>query len=244
MFVRPLECPRGQQICAMASLEVPCAAGPLVGRPQESLSGDIAGGQSGWAPGWVYRRSNDLSATAGRDLSARDSRLMALLGTLRKMDLPDGVSATSLRGQLPFSFASLFKIPGVTVGETTSFAGHLDDALRGISLRQEIMAQLARTPWVLEVSIFRSMRGAPSTSLVCYGLAASGSAAYEGLLDRLETQCTHVAARRITGVARTDCLEALRAVVGGATVRKLYLQQCGIMIGCTLRAHRVAARDD
>ena len=58
---------------------------------------------------------------------------------------------------------------------------------------------------------------------------------YEELLHRMETQHTNIAARRITGVARSARLEILRMVADVTSIKNLFIQQCGISIDRALR---------
>ena len=89
----------------------------------------------------------------------------------------------------------------------------------------------------LEAGILRSAHSALLTSLVTYGLAATGGTMYESILDRLGAQQTNITARRITGVARSARLAVLHMVAGIVTARDLYIQQRGIAINRASRTH-------
>ena len=106
------------------------------------------------------------------------------------------------------------------------FTSHFDKVHRRTITRLGVLAQLARRVWALEVGVIKSTHN-----------ALTGTAAYESQIDSLEMQCANTEARRKTVVPRTARPGLLRAVTGMTSARNHYTQECGLLIGCTLRGH-------
>ena len=106
------------------------------------------------------------------------------------------------------------------------------------------MATLAKRSLGLEVSILRSTHKALITSLMAYGLTATGGQMYADPLHRMETQHTNIAARRITGISRSSRLEILHITADVISAHNLLIRQCGISIDKALRISDSGAKND
>ena len=151
--------------------------------------------------------------------------------------MPTGVLPLEFIAKLPYQCPTSFRVLGVQIDSTLGCLDHYNQVSRKAGIRHGIMASLAQRKWGLEVGILRSAHSALLTSLVTYGLAATGGSMYESALGRLEAQQTNISARRITGVSRTARLAILHMVAGITTARNLYIQQCGIAIDRAVRTH-------
>ena len=111
-------------------------------------------------------------------------------------------------------------------------------------IRHGVMATLAKREWGLEVNILRSAHATLLTSLMTYGMAATGGTAYEKCLDRLETLVTNINARRITGASRSARLAVLHMVADVTSARNLFLQQSALFIDRAMRIRNCEIRDE
>ena len=144
---------------------------------------------------------------------------------------------------MPYNYADSFRVLGVTLDERLGFEKHVSGVIGRTMTRHGAMAQLARTSWGLEVGLLRSAHKALITSIAQYGLTLVGNFAYEGSLNRLETQSANVAARRITGVSRAARLAVLRSTADVLSIRNEYVQQCASMLDRALRAFGSSMRE-
>ena len=190
--------------------------------------------------GGFYRRNNNLTITTNKELPNRDAHLSDLLKTFQEDKLPPGIFPTGKKQRLPYAYSSLIKILGVYIDEHLGLQHHYGQIIKRARVRHGVMATLAQRRWGLDVGILRSTHAALLTSLMTYGLAATGGLAYESCLDRLETQQTNIAARRITGVSKSARLAILHMVADVLSARNLMIQQCGLAIDRTMRIHHSA----
>ena len=69
-----------------------------------------------------------------------------------------------------------------------------------------------------------------------YGLAVTGSMAYEQSLQKLDAAVINVTARKILGVGTSARLPTLHIGAGVKSMRNLYLQHCAEQLDSTMRA--------
>ena len=123
------------------------------------------------------------------------------------------------------------------------FGMHFEQMFRRASIRQGIMATLARQAWSLEVGKLRITHAALLTSLHTNGMVAFGGMVYENIFQRLETQQKNIAARRITEASRSARLAVLHMAADVVSAKNLFIQQCGLAIDRALRIHHSVASD-
>ena len=108
---------------------------------------------------------------------------------------------------------------GATLDVMLGFEEHAGQVIGRTMVRHGVMPQLACTSWSLGAGLPRSTHKALITGVIGYELAMVGSFAYDGLLNRMETQSANVAARRIIGVRWAARLEVLRLTSGALSAR-------------------------
>ena len=194
--------------------------------------------------GGFYRRSTGLSATLSKELPERDKRLQDLLATFSEGNLPPGNFPNGKKQQLPYNYTESFKILGVLFDSHLGFQQHFHQVIKRASVRHGVMATLAQRRWGLEASILRSTHAALLTSLMTYGLVATGGTAYERCMERLETQQANIAARKITGASKSARLAVLHMTADVLSARNLFIQQCGLSIDRALRIHSSTTQDE
>ena len=81
-------------------------------------------------------------------------------------------------------------------------------------------------------------RSAIVTSLPRFGPAAMGSCLPPATFDRMETQITNIAARKIAGLDMSAKLEALHSIALSHICINLHILHCAELIGASTKAYR------
>ena len=140
------------------------------------------------------------------------------------------------RADLPFKWQEEMEILGVTFDERLCFRAHIQRLLGRAKVRHSVMSKLARSSWGLETGVLRVTHEALLTSLIRYGMVATGSGAYESDFCLLQTRHANIAARRVLGIGRSARLGTLFATSNALSARNLYLRSCATMLDRCLRA--------
>ena len=119
--------------------------------------------------GTVFRRNNGLSRTVNKELLMRERRLGDLLETVEEEQVPWGVFPPILKTQLPYEYATSFRILGVTWDARMGFEARTEGVINRTMTRHGVMAGLARSTWGLEVGLLQSTHQALITSVAGYG---------------------------------------------------------------------------
>ena len=137
---------------------------------------------------------------------------------------------------LPYQVTSSIKILGVIFDRKFSFTPHIQGIMDRAKIRLAILQRLAGCTWGAETNLLRLTGEALVTSLLRYGLAVTGSGAYEQAISSLDVGVVNIMARKIAGVGCTARLVALHAASGVLAVNNLYVQHCAGMVDASLRA--------
>ena len=101
-------------------------------------------------------------------------------------------------GPVPLPLEHFIKIFGVAFDRHLTFDSHFAVTLAKYRIRQGISARVARSTWVLEISVLSATHDAIATSLLRYGVATLGSGMPEDLITKMDVQIINTAARRIS----------------------------------------------
>ena len=199
--------------------------------------------------GDLFRRQAHLTRRGHYEVKKRDDQLARLRmedkeqegdackeqETGRSANCWDNSAALEAEKVTPFRRVCQLRILGLTLDERFSFQEHFAQIINRAKIRMGIATRLSGIAWGLETNVLRMTSNSLITSLLTYGLAVTGSMAYEQLLSKVDAAIINVTARKILGVGASARIPALHLTAGVKSIHNLYLQHCAELLDSSLR---------
>ena len=126
----------------------------------------------------------------------------------------------------PFPLFETVEVSGIQFHRHGALDDRFRDLLRRPQVRLAALYRVAKQTWGLDSTILKIIHGALITSLILYGLIFVGFCFPDDLANRMDTQISNPAARRITGLPLSTGIESLRCLAGTQSFRNIHIQHC------------------